>query len=78
MQRSRSTYIKSERKKLRGWDCKDCEKWYQNLGLNDEELQIRKNLTSRHRSEYNERCVTPEGFWNPNFSQPLPPSSDED
>ncbi|KAF7992512.1 hypothetical protein HCN44_004856 [Aphidius gifuensis] len=70
---------KLERAKLTGWDCDKCEKYYKSLGLSPEKLKKRKNLSSRHRSEYNERYETPPGFWDPTFSQSsIPPDSDTD
>ncbi|KAF7988782.1 hypothetical protein HCN44_007092 [Aphidius gifuensis] len=49
---------KAERRKLTGWDCKDCEKWYQNLNLSAEEVQkLFKRLRVLHftygRGDYN-------------------------
>ncbi|CAD6205746.1 GSCOCG00009996001-RA-CDS [Cotesia congregata] len=58
---------KGERAKLRGWDCSDCEKYYNNLGLTEKEKEQRKNLCSRHRSKFNYRYFTPPGFWDPVF-----------
>lgn len=56
-----------ERAKMAGTTCWECEKYYGNLGLSDEELKARQKLCSRHRTEYNEKPSTPEGFWDPLF-----------
>ncbi|XP_020282057.1 uncharacterized protein LOC109853902 [Pseudomyrmex gracilis] len=61
---------KSDRAKLRGRDCWECEEYYKNLALPKEELQNRKNYCSRHRDKY-ERANTPEGFWDPEFPETL-------
>ncbi|XP_015121975.1 DNA endonuclease RBBP8 isoform X2 [Diachasma alloeum] len=58
---------KNERAKLRGWSCKDCQVYYENMNLTEEELKKRMDQCSRHRSKYNEKYNTPPGFWNPVF-----------
>ncbi|XP_043283328.1 uncharacterized protein [Venturia canescens] len=65
----------AKRSKLRGWDCPQCEKYYQNMDLSESQMEKRKNACSRHRSKFNPRYFTPKGFWNPEFS-PAPDSSD--
>ncbi|XP_044013911.1 inhibitor of nuclear factor kappa-B kinase subunit alpha-like [Aphidius gifuensis] len=67
---------KAERQKLNGWSCKDCEKWYENMDLDEKELQKRKNSCSRHRSKFNERYDTPPGFWDIGFSSPMESSQE--
>lgn len=60
---------KSEKAKRPGFDCPDCEKYYQLIGIsmNDTEIQHRMNKCSKHRK--NQRLHhTPEGFWNPVFT----------
>ncbi|KAL0103743.1 hypothetical protein PUN28_017781 [Cardiocondyla obscurior] len=52
---------KADRAKLKGSDCWECRKYYNELNLSEEELQKRKNLTSRHRHKY-KRPITPEGI----------------
>lgn len=64
---------KNERAKLKGWACKDCQLYYENMDLTEEEMQKRMNKCSRHRSKFNERYNTPPGFWNPKFDN-TPPS----
>ncbi|XP_063973581.1 uncharacterized protein LOC135160690 [Diachasmimorpha longicaudata] len=64
---------KSERAKLKGWSCKDCQAYYENMNLTEEEMKKRMDQCSRHRSKYNERYNTPPGFWNPVFDN-TPPS----
>ncbi|XP_071576476.1 uncharacterized protein [Temnothorax nylanderi] len=61
---------KSDRAKLKSWDCWECREYYNNLSLPKEELQKRKNQCSRHRYKY-ERPNTPEGFWDPEFPETL-------
>uniref|UniRef100_A0A0C9R3X8 RBBP8 protein n=1 Tax=Fopius arisanus TaxID=64838 RepID=A0A0C9R3X8_9HYME len=58
---------KSERAKLKGWSCRDCQVYYENMNLTEDELQKRMDQCSRHRSKFNERYQTPPGFWNPVF-----------
>lgn len=59
---------RSEREKMIGITCWECEKYYTNLGISEEEIKMRQNKCSRHRTTYNERINTPEGFWCPIFS----------
>lgn len=51
------------RKKLPGWSCKDCEKFYLNQGLNTQEI-IALSKCSRHRGYNKPREETMPGFWN--------------
>ncbi|XP_011500603.1 PREDICTED: uncharacterized protein LOC105364389 [Ceratosolen solmsi marchali] len=56
---------KLEKAELPGWCCRDCEKWYSHLSM--EEKQKRKNECSKHRGRYKADILTPESFWNPVF-----------
>ncbi|XP_057320226.1 DNA endonuclease RBBP8 [Microplitis mediator] len=67
---------KDERAKLRGWDCSDCEKYYNTIGLSEKEKRERKNQCSRHRSKFNERYYTPPGFWDPVFPDTIDSSQE--
>lgn len=69
--KSKPVRKRTERAKLAGWDCWECKKYYEGMGLNEEEIQMRKNQCSRHRAKCNERYNTPEGFWNPIFPDTL-------
>lgn len=59
---------KSDRAKMSGVSCWECERYYANLGLSEEEIKARQNQCSRHRTNEKKREDTPEGFWNPIFS----------
>ncbi|XP_046744665.1 uncharacterized protein LOC124410387 [Diprion similis] len=59
---------KAERARLNGWDCLQCQEYYKATGLTGEELQMRKNQCSRHRSTHNERNSTQKDYWNPDFT----------
>lgn len=61
---------KADRAKLNGWDCWEYREYYNNVSLSKEELQKRRNQSSRHRHKY-ERPNTPEGFWDPEFPETL-------
>ncbi|RZF44287.1 hypothetical protein LSTR_LSTR006837 [Laodelphax striatellus] len=66
---------KSERLKLDGWSCDDCEKYYANMekaGMNASQIKRTMNKCSRHRNQF-QRPTTPPDFWNPKFD-----TSDED
>ncbi|GLV32425.1 hypothetical protein CBL_00866 [Carabus blaptoides fortunei] len=59
---------KSERLKLQGWACADCEKYYTKYHhLSDEELQKRMDMCSKHRNKFNPNILTPKGFWDVDF-----------
>ncbi|GIY03323.1 b-cell lymphoma 3 protein homolog [Caerostris darwini] len=57
---------RSERKQLNGYDCKECERYYADLGLSEEEKRERMNKCSRHRAKY-APPATPEHFWELDF-----------
>ncbi|GFU37408.1 DNA endonuclease RBBP8 [Nephila pilipes] len=57
---------KSERKQLNAFDCRECEKYYADLGLSEEEKQKRMKNCSRHRSKF-APPATPEHFWELDF-----------
>ncbi|XP_071575615.1 uncharacterized protein [Temnothorax nylanderi] len=59
---------KADRAKLKGWDCWECREYYKSLSLSKEELEKRRNQSSRHRHKY-ERPNTPEGFWDLEFPE---------
>ncbi|XP_076755125.1 DNA endonuclease RBBP8 [Xylocopa sonorina] len=60
----------SERAKMAGVSCWECKKYYDNLGLCEEEIEARQNQCSRHRTATrNVRESTPEGFWDPLFPE---------
>lgn len=56
---------KDERARLDGFDCADCERYYDSLnGVLDKNKMIQK--CSRHRARY-KPYQTPDGFWNLSF-----------
>ncbi|KAK1133772.1 hypothetical protein K0M31_011562 [Melipona bicolor] len=57
---------KSERARMNGVSCWECKQYYANLGLSEEEIKMRQNKCSRHRTVY-EKYSTPDDFWNPLF-----------
>ncbi|XP_035230895.1 DNA endonuclease RBBP8-like, partial [Stegodyphus dumicola] len=57
---------KAKRKRLNGFDCKMCEKYYTDLGLSDKEKKERLKKCSRHRGKF-EPPSTPEHFWELDF-----------
>ncbi|XP_012142191.2 uncharacterized protein LOC100876052 isoform X1 [Megachile rotundata] len=59
---------KADRAKMSGVSCWECQRYYANLGLSEEEIKLRQNQCSRHRTNEKKREDTPEGFWNPLFS----------
>ncbi|KAF3421867.1 hypothetical protein E2986_11260 [Frieseomelitta varia] len=58
---------KLERAQMNGVSCWECKRYYASLGLSEEEIKMRQNKCSRHRTVYNERNSTPDDFWNPLF-----------
>ena len=55
----------AERRKLNAYACRDCEKWFDSLGLTLEEREKRmKNC--KHRAKY-QTPSTPEHFWSIGF-----------
>lgn len=59
---------KADRAKMSGVSCWECERYYANLGLSEEEIKLRQNQCSRHRTNEKKKEDTPEGFWDPLFS----------
>lgn len=57
---------KDERRQLNGFDCKECEKYYSELGLSDKEKKERMKKCSRHRGKFTPPA-TPEHFWELEF-----------
>ncbi|XP_054707867.1 uncharacterized protein MAL8P1.12-like [Uloborus diversus] len=57
---------KAERRQLVGYDCKECEKYYSDLGLSEKEKQQRLKKCSRHRAKFVPPS-TPEHFWELDF-----------
>ena len=58
---------KEERKKLLGFDCRECQEYYQALledGLSKDQILSRMNDCSRHRGLF-KPPLTPEKFWDP-------------
>jgi len=58
---------RDERAKLNGYKCRDCEEYYQGLGLPEDELKKRLKQCSRHRAKFSPPPSTPPGFWNLSF-----------
>jgi len=60
---------KEERKKLKGFDCRDCEDYYNGKleeGYTEEEVDKLINECSKHRAKY-KAPLTPEKFWDPDI-----------
>lgn len=57
---------KDKRQQLKGFDCKECEKYYSALGLSDEEKKERLKQCSRHRATHIPPA-TPANFWELDF-----------
>ncbi|KAG1657345.1 DNA endonuclease RBBP8 [Nymphon striatum] len=53
---------KEDRKKLDGHNCHECQKYYGDLNLPEEELKKRMKYCSRHRAKYSPE-KSPEHFW---------------
>lgn len=53
----------SDRKKLEGVSCKECEDYYKMSNLTDTQLQTKMNGCSRHRVKHKPTTNTPPGFW---------------
>lgn len=58
---------KEERAKLNGYDCRECQQYYEGLDLPEEELKKRLKQCSRHRARFSPPPSTPPGFWNLSF-----------
>ncbi|KAK2559902.1 DNA endonuclease RBBP8 [Acropora cervicornis] len=58
---------RDERAKLNGYDCRECQQYYQGLDLPEEELKKRLKHCSRHRARFSPPPSTPPGFWNLSF-----------
>lgn len=66
---------KSDRKKLQGWSCEDCQKYYEGANLTESQMQAKINECSKHRDNHNPFASnTPPGYWNPEF----PPTQEID
>ncbi|KAK8728508.1 hypothetical protein OTU49_008989, partial [Cherax quadricarinatus] len=57
---------KADRKQLAGWQCHECEKWYE-AHPDPQEKKMMMNKCSRHRSRHNPVINTPENFWDPDW-----------
>ena len=60
---------KEERKKLRGFDCKLCEDYYQahlDEDFDTSQVEEKKNKNSKHRGLF-KPPLTPERFWDPDI-----------
>ncbi|BET03308.1 Retinoblastoma Hypothetical protein protein 8 [Nesidiocoris tenuis] len=58
---------KEDKKKLDGWECKDCAQYYSAVGkeMDPAELKKRMNACSKHRKKFKPRLdETPPEFWN--------------
>lgn len=54
---------REDRKKLLGFSCKDCEKYYANVQLTDEQMKEIVNKCSRHRSTVPPPPDSPQEMW---------------
>ncbi len=54
---------KEDRQKLSGFSCKDCEKYYADANLNDEQLQEAIQKCSRHRAAIAPPSDSPQEMW---------------
>ena len=60
---------KEERKQLIGFDCKQCENYYQSRlddGFTNDQVEEMKNRISKHRGLF-KPPLTPERFWDPDI-----------
>jgi len=67
---------RDERKKLRGFDCYECEEYYKSKleeGYSEEQVQKMMNDCSKHRGKY-KPPLTPEKFWDPEMIEGDPES----
>ena len=61
---------KAERAKMFGFSCKDCEKFYENQNLTDEQLKKVIDKCSRHRATIEPPCESPKEMWNIDIDGP--------
>ncbi|KAK9892871.1 hypothetical protein WA026_022551 [Henosepilachna vigintioctopunctata] len=52
-----------EKKKLKGWSCKDCEDFYKLMNLSERELEKKMDECSKHRSRFKPDEETIPGYW---------------
>jgi len=60
---------KEARKKLHGFDCRECQEYYQmklEEGLNKDQIMMLMNKCSRHRGKF-KPPVTPDKYWDPDI-----------
>ncbi|XP_072023073.1 uncharacterized protein [Amphiura filiformis] len=57
---------KEERQRLKAFDCKQCEAFYKDMKLTDEEREERMKTCSRHRGHFSPPS-TPEHYWSVGF-----------
>lgn len=62
---------RTERKQLTAFDCEECARYYQSLGLSDEQIEAKMKFCSRHRNAI-EAEKTTDDYWDLDF-----PSSPE-
>ncbi|XP_044754777.1 uncharacterized protein LOC123313813 [Coccinella septempunctata] len=71
----------NEKKKLKGWSCKDCEHFYKGMNLSDKELEKKMNECSKHKSKFKPDEDTIPGYWDlsipstPEDEKSTPPDS---
>lgn len=58
-----------DRQRLKGFECQDCAKYYEDMGLSDSEKQRRMQQCSRHRATHAPAPCTPEHFWDLEFPE---------
>lgn len=54
---------KADKLRLPGWSCKECQDYYQDFDLTDEELRKKMNVCSKHRNKFDPLNETPKGYW---------------
>lgn len=59
---------RTDRLKMQGWNCPDCETYYANMNLTEGEMKRKIDQCSKHRNNFNPNRMTPPGFWDPDFS----------
>ncbi|XP_071804075.1 uncharacterized protein [Asterias amurensis] len=57
---------RDERQKLKGFGCKECDRFYGNLKLTDAEREVRMKECSRHRAQFSPPN-TPDHYWSIGF-----------
>jgi len=61
---------KSEREKLKGFSCDDCEQYYKNANLTEEQLQKLLQKCSKHRATLVPDPVSPKEMWELDITGP--------